>query len=272
MMRKIRSFIWHYPAGAGNFGDEMTYYLLERLFGVIAVPVKMQNAELLATGSLLDAYWRSKKGLVPRRHKLFYGRGDLHIWGSGFLLPDTECLWPQRLHVHAVRGRASAARIGQPSATLGDPGILADRLIEKRPAKAASVALLPNHAELDWVHTYLQSRLPRGWTVISPIQDVLSVIANICKAEIIAASSLHGLIAADSLGIPCIWVRPHQPFVGGEYKFRDYESVRGTPLGPPISYAVLLERSFVDIEALVSTPGPDFENAKVRLVHSFATI
>ena len=41
----------------------------------------------------------------------------------------------------------------------------------------------------------------------------------------ILSTSLHGLIVADSLGIPAVWSLPEPYVAGGDFKFRDHESV-----------------------------------------------
>lgn len=38
-------------------------------------------------------------------------------------------------------------------------------------------------------------------------------------------TSLHGLVTADSYGIPAVWTTLEPGLGGGDFKFRDYESV-----------------------------------------------
>jgi hypothetical protein len=55
----------------------------------------------------------------------------------------------------------------------------------------------------------------------------------------VISSSLHGLIVADSLGIPNVWLRLSPDVLGGDYKFKDYYSVFG--LAPePIDEVTLI--------------------------------
>jgi hypothetical protein len=67
-------------------------------------------------------------------------------------------------------------------------------------------------------------------------RDPLEVIADIGSCERIVASSLHGLIVADSFGIPRRAERfdkmtsPHE---GGEFKYQDY----GSAISQPVEFA-----------------------------------
>jgi hypothetical protein len=43
----------------------------------------------------------------------------------------------------------------------------------------------------------------------------------------VLSSSLHGLIAADALGVPNAWIGLSDALRGGDFKFRDYYGVFG---------------------------------------------
>ena len=50
------------------------------------------------------------------------------------------------------------------------------------------------------------------------------MIADLTSCELIFSSSLHGLIVADSFGIPNIHMELSDKLVGGNFKFEDYYS------------------------------------------------
>jgi hypothetical protein len=64
--------------------------------------------------------------------------------------------------------------------------------------------------------------------IIRPNRSALTVIHDIARCDTLITSSLHGIIVADSLGIP---VQPEPfpnlPNEGGDFKHRDYSSALG---------------------------------------------
>jgi hypothetical protein len=251
----------------GNFGDEITIPLLRKLFGIRAVPTSMREAQLIAAGSILDA-WRRR----PRRQRyspfelaLFKKRADLHVWGSGFMLPDSDAKWPQRLRVHAVRGPLTAKRIGY-AGILGDPGILASLIVERPPKKSCSVGFVPHHNDLGLV----QRDLPKGWRFISPENSVETAIEEIASCEMLVSSSLHGLITADSFGIPCLWARTSFPLSGGtDFKFHDYASARRQRFNQPVAYDQAFNMDLGEISANCSRINRSLEAWQSELLSAF---
>jgi hypothetical protein len=64
--------------------------------------------------------------------------------------------------------------------------------------------------------------------IIDPRRYPGDVIQDIAECEYIASSSLHGLIVADSLGIPCVRILLSEGIIlGGDFKFNDYYSSVG---------------------------------------------
>ena len=60
--------------------------------------------------------------------------------------------------------------------------------------------------------------------LILDIEDTENFIQNICLCEIIASSSMHGLIFSDSLGISNTWLKFTDRIHGEHFKFHDYYS------------------------------------------------
>jgi hypothetical protein len=262
-MRRVRIYRWRKKGSQyGNFGDEITIPILDRIFGVEALPVGLEDAELLGAGSILEFYVR-KIGRPPAWRR-FLRSGDLNVWGTGTLLDQHEIAWPQRLHFHALRGSLTAARVGVRGITLGDPGILSNRLI-RRPKKESAVAVVPHFLDRRRL-----ADLPRHWRVVNPEQPVDDVLAQIAPAELVLSSSLHGLIVADSFGIPCVWVA----FLGGQpdsptNKFLDYASARGRGFNARITWAEAVVMPTEMLASKATTIGRDIETWQEELISVF---
>ena len=59
------------------------------------------------------------------------------------------------------------------------------------------------------------------------------VIDQICGCDIIASSSLHGLIVAVAYGIPFVWTESKH-LIGGHFKFHDFFQSLGFDIDNPM--------------------------------------
>jgi hypothetical protein len=268
MRKQVRIFRWRDPdLTHGNFGDEITAPLLERLFDVDALPSRMREAQLIGAGSILDAWFHLRGHRRFVESLAFHRSTDLHIWGSGFILPDSEADWPQQLHYHAVRGALTSQRIGR-QVPIGDPGILASLIVEKLPPKQHSVGLVPHYIDVDRLRATMA--LPDNWILIDPRNPVDAVLSAIASCELIVSSSLHGLIVADSFGIPCVWARTVEPLYGSSgFKFADYASARRGEFNRPIDYEAALRADGSRLAELATTPGRSVDEWQQELMAAF---
>jgi len=69
------------------------------------------------------------------------------------------------------------------------------------------------------------ARDPTEVRLIDAGGSVDSVVREIAACAVIASISLHGLVIADSFGIPASWFGLEPGLWGGSFKFQDYESV-----------------------------------------------
>jgi hypothetical protein len=131
-----------------------------------------------------------------------------------------------RAHVLAVRGHLTADRIGAPAeCALGDPGILLARYLAA-PTKRWDIALVPHgHHRQHQVFLSLARTTGHSVRVVNVHQSAHRAAQQIGSARVVITTSLHGLITADSFGIPAVWTTLEPALGGGNFKFRDYESV-----------------------------------------------
>lgn len=192
-----------------NFGDRFTPCLLNH-FGFTPIYERPAHARLIGAGSILEHIPRDYTGT---------------ILGSGFIDKASKCAF-SGANILCVRGELSRERLGAGAihALLGDPGLLASHLIGKRQLKKWKIGIIPHHSDVNNpLMRKLVSLRPEVIRLINPMRSTLWVINQIDQCEHILSSSLHGLIVADSLGIPNAWLKAPN-LVGGDFKFYDYYS------------------------------------------------
>lgn len=201
--------IWQWEEGDGNknFGDWLTQPIIRTLYGVEPRSAPLGEAELVGAGSILELLYNG----APQ---------NLIVWGSGFIKkgPNHGPIFDFRL----VRGELTRNRLGI-KVPVGDPGLLADSLVSGWVPKEFDIGVFPHYVDRN-------NELVREWReddricvfdAYSPVEETL---AQMARCGIIYSSSLHGMIAADSLGIPNARIKLSDKLTGGDYKFLDYLS------------------------------------------------
>lgn len=196
-----------------NFGDEMSREIVEAAFGRKVVWSAAEKADLVAIGSVLE---RMERPGTP-----------VSVWGSGLrsgALPEENT--KREMRFLAVRGNLTAERLGiKESVPLGDPGLLSKEVFG-HPVKQQDIVYVPHFSELaQW------SRLNQfcdgvGARLVLPTAKPKKVVREIGAAGVVFSASLHGIIVADSYGVPVV---PLLPFSGAEssFKYHDYMGVVG---------------------------------------------
>ena len=197
-----------------NFGDILNP-VLYRHFGMNLVHVNPCDAEILSIGSILHNLKKCNK---------FSG----YIIGSG-LIKDMQ-LDLRHAKILAVRGPLTAERVSAPDdVILGDPGLLVSELLKKRKIKKYELGIIPHYEEK--AHKSIQQICEKHRDEVHLIDIQVSpkkFLHEIDQCKYVISSSLHGLITADSLGIPNIRFRTSEKAVGGgDFKYRDYNKTVG---------------------------------------------
>src|SRR5688572_11997579 len=134
----------------------------------------------------------------------------------------------------ALRGRLTRDRVEgvKPAAlALGDAGLLCHLFHHSKP-KRYKLGIIPHFVDADDPVLATIAKSSSEITVIDICGETLDVIAAVGQCEHIVSSSLHGLILADSLGIPNRWIelnRGAETVTGSGFKFRDYYSIYDIP-------------------------------------------
>lgn len=207
VLRETLSVFW--ADGVLNFGDYINSVLLQS-FGIPSVIADAGSADLIGVGSILSLVPGSYKGI---------------IMGAGFMW-ENNCRSFPLADCRLLRGRLTAQRCSAPKSTsFGDPGLLIGRFVGTPVETRYALGLVPHYVDADHpaIHKLLL-RYPADITVIDVRQPVADVARAIAECSCIASSSLHGLIAADALGKPGMWLKLSDKVFGDGFKFRDYFS------------------------------------------------
>jgi pyruvyltransferase len=190
-----------------NFGDLIGPALVERILAARGIDQARGSVRrLLTVGSILHL-------AAP---------GDV-VWGSGingkeaYLPPDLG------LDVRAVRGPIThrllrEAGIAAPR-VFGDPALLWSRFWPREgyaDGERRAVGFVPN------LHDWARHRDdPR---TIAPQGDLHTIAGQIARCDLVVATSLHGIVLAESFGIPARLVPPSaEPM----HKYHDYYAGTG---------------------------------------------
>ncbi|WP_252906703.1 polysaccharide pyruvyl transferase family protein [Cutibacterium avidum] len=179
--------------------------------GILAFSRRISQADLLCIGSLFN-----HRPTKPHPW----------IWGSGMLTPDDPVLEDRK--VFGVRGCLTRDVAGLSETTpLGDPGLLYTDRIRLPRARRHRWGVV-SHFE-DKRHPFIRELTEHDDTIaIDVCQEPRKVVSAINSCSHIFTTSLHGLIVADSLGIPACWGRPDAQSDTRDFKFNDYHTAYRT--------------------------------------------
>jgi len=232
-----------------NFGDWLSKDVVEFVSNKAVVWTPAKQADLLAIGSV-----------AMRINKLpFYRLKPLYIWGTGSFGNKVKPF--RNLRVTAARGKLSREILGAPDDTpLGDPGLFAREIW--KPAKTSrKIGLMLNHIEQQYANL-----APAELETVSPMGEPREVIRKLSGFDFILSSSLHGLVIADSYGIPSRWLK-----IGlDDFKFRDYYSAfPGRKVLPPASLNDLQTFRESDVETFFNAVDFDIDGMLQALRAAF---
>lgn len=246
-----------------NFGDYLSANLVEVFSGRKVVHAAIKHADMIAVGSVLNREKKARRWGLPRK---------LHIWGTGSGSP--EYTFSGRHYYHAVRGLKCKEQIQdlkcQP--VMGDPGLLSPWVIRKPTSRKISVGLIPHFCHHNAPEiAALQSMIPKARiiNVFSPVKQVLEEIAS---CDFVLSSSLHGLIVADSFGVPNQWLSLERSREW-EFKFHDYYSSYGLFDHEPVMPKEIIESHSWSVDRYMKDyHRPGLEAMQHGLISAFPSI
>lgn len=198
-----------------NFGDALNPWLIRKLTGMEIVNAsKSFNLRKKPVYSMI--------GSVLDRSRF----DNMIVWGSGFKSKNSK-VKVKPAKVLAVRGpltRDSLIEQGiECPSVYGDPALLLPRVYNPEIPKKYKIGIIPHYVDKNnHLLNSLTSTSDVSFRVIDIEDEIESFIDNVLSCELIASSSLHGLIVADAYGIQSLYVRFSDKVAGGNFKFKDY--------------------------------------------------
>lgn len=182
------------------------------------------------------------------------GYQDATIWGSGFLNGGKK-QWRhfRKLDIRCVRGpktRQVLADNGyECEAVYGDPAILMPEIYAPKREQTGGVLVIPHICdECDYSNQ-----------ISMKTTDYRGVIDKIASAKLVISSSLHGVILAETYGVPAIVLKGKSTKM---FKFEDYYLGTGrdqVPVASSLEEAMHMQAPCV----------PDFSGVRKQLIESF---
>ncbi len=265
-----------------NIGDAINPLIIENIIGYQVEHAEWNECETSGIGSGLRRFFMPRKDIFSSkegfRKKLtgLCSYRPCQLWSAGFIRYGTVLEVPTRSHLRiaSVRGRLSKERIeeilGKPiECSLGDGGLLAADLLSEKPGKKYSLGIIPHQREKEEPeYAMLQEKIP-GSTIIDVSMEPMEALKKIAECSCIVSSSLHGLIIADSFGIPNQRVILTDKLAGDGFKFDDYYSSFSCSPEP----LNLKEKLAVDIDQIKSMYGISstaVDQKKAEIIRDFS--
>lgn len=259
---------WHrHRSGHGNFGDELSPWVVRRLAPNAIIrwvdPLRGERPLARRAFSWVRAMGvRSQPNGVDLRHAQWHAltrgpsllaigsilrracRSNTTIWGSGIISQQDQIGEGRFLAVRGPRTRDHLHTVGlQAPEAMGDPALLAPLFFGGEQNSGAEVVLIPHHVHYE---AFLAATPPgiRVLDLTAPLESTLGAIAG---AQVTLSTSLHGLIVSHAFGVPSLWISAREvkdiQLFGDGVKFGDYFGSVGLAIESPIDVGYLAEAS-----------------------------
>lgn len=215
-----------------NFGDDINYIIASYLSQKKIVGYKCSFVSFfhpknyMCIGSILD----------------YMSNNESIVWGSGAIGFKTKIKKPPQ-KICAVRGPLTRNYLINQGiecpAIYGDPALLLPMIYPCKKNKRYKIGIIPHIIDLNIPSINLFKKNIGEDCIIVDLgryQNWQQIVDIINECEIIASSSLHGLIVADAYKIPNVWIKLSENIIGNDFKYYDYFYGCGRTIVEPIDY------------------------------------
>ena len=211
--------------GMYNFGDWVGPWLVSKLSGRAVQNVRGKGAEkaLYGVGSVLQ--------MISPNHK------QVSVWGSGLMNDDLSKFQSgtqntkNLIRISAVRGQYTYNALTHAGIdvdnTFGDPAILMPKYYSPKLINQTKISIVPHFKH----YALFKADVANVFDILDVRADLTEVINQIVNSKICLSTSLHGVIIAQSYGIPWVWldITDMHMHSGDGFKFYDYFSILENP-------------------------------------------
>ena len=191
------------------------------------------------------------------------------IWGTGVMHPRLGVGGARAENIHALRGPDTLkalqdAGVAVRDVPFGDPGFLAPQILNIKRSTAPRFQLGVVAHYVDRSRPLIQQLLAEdGVADLNVHDDGETFLRRMAECETIVSTSLHGLIFAEALQIPNLWMQAGDEIVGGTFKYDDWFATTRRPQklchqlsaldrASEISKKAVLHDSLIDTAALLA--------------------
>lgn len=243
-----------------NWGDDINIFFLESI-SKTKLKVKDIRPSLLFKIVPVKAYFCIGSILgnfVAKRYE---------VWGSG-IIERGKKLKSVPNKIHSVRGpltRQELLGLGIDCPEIyGDPALLVSRYYRKKTDKKYSWGIIPHYMDEDNdILKMFIDRHPEYLLIrMHDYNNWHDIPDQIMQCRQLISSSLHGLIVADSYGVPNTWVVFSDAIKGGTFKYQDYLQSVGRNNVTPIIIKQLQDLEYI-IENNISSRAKHIDYKKI---------
>ena len=224
MNKTIKLFYYKSKSGRLNFGDELSPEIVNYITGLRVQRVNRNQCNLIAIGSILD---KQLKFYNQLHNRISLKMSDpVFVWGSGLII-NKKIKKPFFITL-ALRGKFTENNLDLSTdldIPLGDPALFVNNMLGLQ-VKRSGIGIVPHYTDKN--HPIINDlKNIQNVKIIDVERNGSEVSSEIATCDFIISSSLHGLVVADSFGIPNYRVKLFDNLKGGNFKFRDYASALG---------------------------------------------
>lgn len=210
------NLFWSRNPSVPNFGDDINPFIFSKLFNkkVEYVKSNYQGDHYIGIGSILENCNRYSK-----------------VIGTGFIKKEDSVIGPPK-EIISVRGKETRKKlidIGVKCPEVyGDACLLFPKIYNPPHKKKYKLGIIPHYIDKN-IGCINKMTNNRSDVVVIDIQNNshLEFVDQVLSCELIASSTLHGIIISDAYNIPSLWIEFSKNVIGNGFKFMDYFSSVG---------------------------------------------